>query len=1083
MIYLYSKRIFIFLVFNQLSGDVDNFSERIGLFSKSFADIKKDFTNGLGIRQSLFSIVKTQDIQLLNEFNNAINNGVKYSEAFSNYMLKSPVAVKRQAVEIARLHKQQNLLNSQLAKGVINQYDYDNKIAETNQQIKAITNQTNKLTIAQKASATASKLMNTGLNLITNIGVAFFINSIITGISKLVNKQNELIESAKQSARETTEYIDSLDDLKIRYIDIVDSEASVSEKTQELNKFKQETVETYGFEKDIIDELNLSRKDGIDLLDEEISKIKERNYNLWLGENKGTFEKAKHKLEEENIFVGARIDAPFKIGDIDISKIDSEIQKSFSNIERKTNQGTLFPYTIFEIEGNNLIEKYKILEEIISKFGAKSTLNSDEETLLNALNSKKNEIKKILEDYQEIYDLGYENESLKLYNSYIKTAGEASKLSGKELESWKQGLLETADGNAILEESLNNLIDKIYQFNDTENGVSSNVLSVNTENLSDSVKESLTEYEEKISDFLSEKDKIDSALKEQEENGSISVGTAFELSKSGYQSLIKYDKETKSYKILKTEIDNVVKSRQEETKAKLENAKATAIQGIKDETETWRKNTGRTKEDIVYQDRLKDNKTAIQEITNSYDLYISMLGDSNTATSKFSDTISKLNDKLEEYKESVKSLSGLQSTIKTATEEQETFGRISADTINALHDSGLDGAMSYNAMTGETYFLADAVNELTKAKIENQKVDITQGISEITNNIAKAEEEIKNIGFVDSPTEGKMVEELNQYISKQKEALDVLNLQLQLTTSYNFSFESNTEDAEKIAEEYINSIKEAFNKEKSELDHLLNMDVISQEEYYNSLFDLNEKYFKNKTDLLDEYRQYEEEVYKGLKEIQIKAIQEQIDALKSVNEEKQEEIDLEKAKQALENAKRQKNITVYDSERGWIHETDRNAIDSAQKEYDDLVLNEKIQSLEKLIDSIENGTNTSHKLDESISAIEQVKVLPGTIDIMQLIKGFDTETVNQINGIQSSIESNTAMPSNMARQFESNLNNNYSTEYKTMNVNIDKVVSDNPMQFAKQMESIADKSFDNKFPDAMNKFADDLNRYKMNHSN
>ena len=68
------------------------------------------------------------------------------------------------------------------------------------------------------------------------------------------------------------------------------------------------------------------------------------------------------------------------------------------------------------------------------------------------------------------------------------------------------------------------------------------------------------------------------------------------------------------------------------------------------------------------------------------------------------------------------------------------------------------------------------------------------------------------------------------------------------------------------------------------------MDVISQEEYYNRLFDLNEKYFKGKTELLDEYRQYEEEVYKGLKETQIKAIQEQIDALKSVNEEKQEEM-------------------------------------------------------------------------------------------------------------------------------------------------------------------------------------------------
>ena len=94
---------------------------------------------------------------------------------------------------------------------------------------------------------------------------------------------------------------------------------------------------------------------------------------------------------------------------------------------------------------------------------------------------------------------------------------------------------------------------------------------------------------------------------------------------------------------------------------------------------------------------------------------------------------------------------------------------------------------------------------------------------------------------------------------------------------------------------------------------------------------MNEKYFKNKTDLLDEYRQYEEEVYKGLKEIQIKAIQEQIDALKSVNEENRKKLILKKLNRRWENAKRQKNITVYDSGARWIHETDRNAIDSAQK--------------------------------------------------------------------------------------------------------------------------------------------------------
>ena len=498
--------------------------------------------------------------------------------------------------------------------------------------------------------------------------------------------------------------------------------------------------------------------------------------------------------------------------------------------------------------------------------------------------------------------------------------------------------------------------------------------------------------------------------------------------------------------------------------------------------EEWRKKTGRTTNDIVYQHKLEE--LGINSVTKSFDLNINSLQKTIDLTSEYSQYLDLLTNKLNENKESINNFSNSQSVIQSAIKEQEEFGRISASTILALGEAGYTDAMAYNAMTGETVLLTDKINDLTQAQINNKKVELQNSINETTEKLKKLNEEYDLLLNSEMNSDKlQKITELYNNIQEYGGKLDAQKLQLMALGSFNFSFESNTEDAEKIAEEYINSIKEAFNKEKSELDHLLNMNVISQEEYYNGLFDLNEKYFKNKTDLLDEYRQYEEEVYKGLKEIQIKAIQEQIDALKSVNEEKQEEIDLEKTKQALENAKRQKNITVYDSERGWIHETDRNAIDSAQKEYDDLVLNEKIQSLEKLIDSIENGTNTSHKLDESINAIEQVKVLPGTIDIMQLIKGFDTETVNQINGIQSSIESNTAMPSNMARQFESNLNNNYSTEYKTMNVNIDKVVSDNPMQFAKQMESIADKSFDNKFPDAMNKFADDLNRYKMNHSN
>lgn len=1074
------------MVFKTIESDITKSGQSLSVFRKEFKNVYRDFMsavsgikeNGItkdGLKQfSPFRILgkslSKQDIQALKNYNEEIR---KYNEMTDDAVSPQTAFYKC-------------LGNSSAAAQKLARDANGAAVSE-----KVLESETIRLTLAQKASAIASKVMGTALKTALNIGLMLAINGIISKITEQVNKQEELIESAKQSAQETKEFIGSLDGLKDKYLEIVDSENSVSEKTQELNKFKQELVETYGFEKDIIDKLNLSREYGIAVLEEEIAKIKERNYNLWLGENRQTFEKAKHKIEKENIFAGARFDAPFGIGDINISKIDSEILKSFAKVERKTDQGKLFPYTIFEIEGNNLIEKYKTLEEIISKLGEKNELTYDEELLLDELNKNKKKIGEILGDYQEVYDLGYENEALKLYNSYVESVGDASKLSGKELENWKQGLLEQADGNTVLEESLESLIDKVYQFNDAETELSLSGTGIG-ENLSESLQTALAEYKDKISDFLSEKDKIDSALKEQEENGSISVSTAFELSQTGYQSALKYDSETKAYKLLRSEINKTAESRIAETKAKLESEKASAIQSIKDETENWRKNTGRTKDDIMYLDKLDKNRVAINEISDAYDLYIRMLEDSDDTTSDFSDTISKLNDKLEECKESVQSLSSIQSTVKSATKEQNTFGRLSADTINALHEAGLDGATAYNEMTGETYLLVDAIDELTRAKIDNQKADIKQGIIDTTNAITKSQEDLNNLGVIDSPDDAAKALELNRYIAELEKTRADLQFQKQITTSYKFSFETDSEDieesaeeaAEETVEEYTNSIKEAFDKEKSDLDHLLNMDVISQEEYYNRLFDLNEKYFKGKTELLDEYRQYEEEVYKGLKQVQIDALQEQIDALKSVNEEKQEEIDLEKAKQALENAKRNKTVKVYDSERGWIRETDRNAIDSAQKEYDDLVLNEQVEVLENLIDAIENGTNTNHSLDESVNAFEQVnslgqRVIPGNVDLTQLFSGA---VANRMNEIQNSVNSN--IPATLANQFNRSISSDsYTTNNNnTITLNGVTVMANNPEEFIAQMEDIANERFKENFPAAINQFGRDLKRYQMNHS-
>ena len=111
----------------------------------------------------------------------------------------------------------------------------------------------------------------------------------------------------------------------------------------------------------------------------------------------------------------------------------------------------------------------------------------------------------------------------------------------------------------------------------------------------------------------------------------------------------------------------------------------------------------------------------INDLVSSYDLYIDALKGAKTETSDYSQYISDLNTKIKEHKEFIDSFGDNKSIIKKATEEQNTFGRISSDTINSLYEAGLDGAMSFNELTGETYFLVDAIDELTRAQRENQE--------------------------------------------------------------------------------------------------------------------------------------------------------------------------------------------------------------------------------------------------------------------------------------------------------------------------------------------------------------------------
>jgi DNA repair exonuclease SbcCD ATPase subunit len=80
------------------------------------------------------------------------------------------------------------------------------------------------------------------------------------------------------------------------------------------------------------------------------------------------------------------------------------------------------------------------------------------------------------------------------------------------------------------------------------------------------------------------------------------------------------------------------------------------------------------------------------------------------------------------------------------------------------------------------------------------------------------------------------------------------------------------------------SYLESFKKEQAELKHQLEMDEITQSEYYDKLDKLNEKYFGKasgrSSKYVEQYKQNQEEIYKGRKQAYSKAFDDEKNALK-----------------------------------------------------------------------------------------------------------------------------------------------------------------------------------------------------------
>ncbi len=261
-----------------------------------------------------------------------------------------------------------------------------------------------------------------------------------------------------------------------------------------------------------------------------------------------------------------------------------------------------------------------------------------------------------------------------------------------------------------------------------------------------------------------------------------------------------------------------------------------------------------------------------------------------------------LKQQISDLNSAIDSIQSAYDTINSAVEEYNSNGgQLSIDTIQSLLSLSDEYLACLQVENGQLSLNADAMAQLAQAKLdEAQATAVTQAMTElqaiangeaaqsttnyITGNAALMSSLAQLSGSYEGVAQAAMTaaqaQELSAQISaasaKDKTATENvmkgLDTKLKLIQSTknaisagNFASVAKKSSSGSSSKSSTDELKEQFQAEYDLLKHNLDMEYITEEQYYNGVQALNEKYFAGKEDYIDEYRKYEEEVYKGLK--------------------------------------------------------------------------------------------------------------------------------------------------------------------------------------------------------------------------
>lgn len=230
-------------------------------------------------------------------------------------------------------------------------------------------------------------------------------------------------------------------------------------------------------------------------------------------------------------------------------------------------------------------------------------------------------------------------------------------------------------------------------------------------------------------------------------------------------------------------------------------------------------------------------------------------------------------------KDSLSEVENAYNTCLAAKQEYDEQGYMSIDTLEKVVSLGEEYLKYLYDEEGNVRLDAEAFQQLSQARINDMEA---QALSNLAANISQIQNESDAVEYLTS----KQNELAQSYTDVAANALLALSSvsgfsnSPELTAVYDkFKTQYNqikglfsnvrkgvpsNFDGKSKSSSSTDLHKEAFTKELNTLKHNLEMQYITEEEYYNKLESLNNHYFKGKSKYLDEYRKHSEEIFNGM---------------------------------------------------------------------------------------------------------------------------------------------------------------------------------------------------------------------------